>query len=51
MAIIQLSGVNKIYRTDKIETIASKTSTYQSKKVSLSASWVHPDAENQHSST
>lgn len=44
MAMIKLTGINKIYRTNEIETLALENVNLDVVKGSLSALWVLPVA-------
>ena len=44
MAMIKLTGINKIYRTNEIETFALENVNWMWLKGSLSALWVLPVA-------
>lgn len=48
MNMIELTGINKIYRTNEIETQALENVNLNVEKVSFSVLWGLPVVENQH---
>lgn len=47
MNMIELTGINKIYRTNEIETQALENVNLNVEKENFSVLWDLPDAENQ----
>lgn len=47
MNMIELTGINKIYRTNEIETQALENVNLNVEKGNFSVSWGLPDVENQ----
>jgi len=45
--MIKIKELEKIYRTEEVETVALNKLSIEIKKVSLWLSWVHRDAVNQ----